>query len=388
MQYIPLPGEPDPAWLSAVLRQAGILSSGEVTAIQIIPTGAFNSITNRLRVRYSPDSTPSAPQQLVLKQNTSQDWSIAAGIDEVSFYQLVREPGDHPPVVPPCYAAAYDPSTGRSYLLLQDLSETHAPPITRDEQISIIKGVPLADYQEAVIDTLAQLHAYWWNHPLQKTGSFAIGYWSLNQERCAQYLVKRRASWEGLLGRLEAEESMWFPRELRKFYEQIFAGLPHYWETYLVPRFQTRKNLTLIHGDTYFCNFLCPKLPATGPTYLLDWQSPSFDIGAYDLVNLLASFWTRTQRQTENREINLLHGYHTSLQNHGVRGYSWDDLVADYQAGLIFWILMPVQDGFDGAGKDYWWPKMQCLLQAFADWNCAEILQASFPFFEGGSICP
>jgi thiamine kinase-like enzyme len=383
MDYIPFHDEPDPGWLSAVLREAGILPYGEVTRIESASTGAFNSKTEYLRVSYSADARLSAPRRLVLKQNTSQDWSIAAGIDEVSFYQLVRKLGSHPEVIPPCYAAAHEPASGKSYILLQDLSETHAPPITRDEQISIIQGVPQPAYQEAVIDTLAQLHAYWWDHPLRKAGPFEVGYWSRDKERFVQYLAKRQASWKGLMARREVTEGAWFPGQLINFYEQLFTYLPQFWEKYLAPRFRAEKHLTLIHGDTYFCNFLCPRIPGAGPTYLLDWQSPSFDICAYDLVNLLAAFWTRAQRQDGNREKHLLRRYHQALQKYGVSDYSWEDLTADYQAGIIFWILMPVQDGYDGASKDYWWPKMRCLLQAFTDWDCAEYLGASFPALEG-----
>ncbi|RPJ38104.1 MAG: DUF1679 domain-containing protein [Chloroflexi bacterium] len=381
METFPFRDEPNPTWLSAVLRQAGILPEGEVTGVEITSSGAFNSMTAHLRVRYSADAPPSAPGRLVLKQNLAEDWSVAAGRDEVSFYQLVQRLGDHPLVIPPCYAAAHDPTSGDSYLLLEDLSETHAPPITRDQQVSIVQGVPLPAYQEAVIDTLARLHSYWWDHPGRDAVPFEAGYWSRSAERFAQYLAKRRAAWEGLLSRPEVSD--WFPRDLHAFFEQLFSGLPQFWETHLKPRFEVGTHLTLIHGDTYFCNFLCPKDPGASPTYLLDWQSPTFDLCGYDLANLLAAFWTRAQRQDGNREINLLRRYHQGLQEHGVRGSSWDDLAASYRAGLVFWILMPVQDGYDGAGKAYWWPKMQCLLQAFADWDCAAVLKANLPFIEG-----
>jgi hypothetical protein len=57
-----------------------------------------------------------------------------------------------------------------------------------------------------------------------------------------------------------------------------------------------------------------------------------------------------------------------------VQDYAWEDLIADYQSGLIYWLLVPLQDRHDGAGKDYWWPKMQCLVVAFREWRCAELL--------------
>lgn len=94
-------------------------------------------------------------------------------------------------------------------------------------------------------------------------------------------------------------------------------------------------------------------------------------------MHLCATFWTPTQRHEHNREQTMLRRYHATLQHHGIQQYSWDDLLRDYQTGLIFWLLMPVQDAADGADKDYWWPKMQCLVAAFREWNCAAMLASS-----------
>lgn len=368
--FISAPDPITPEWLTAVLRQSRVLRSGKVRAVEQETTGAFNSHTSRLFLRYSPDATPEAPIRLILKQNTQEAWAKEAGMEEVKFYRLVASLQDHPAVVVPCHAAAYDEPSGNSYLLLQDLSETHRLPVTRDQQIAIVEGVPPAVYIEAVIDTLARMHAYWWDHELLGTDRFDIGYWSRNAERFGQYLQRRRTAWESLI----ANEKAWFPNDLRELYEQVLARLQRHWEQYLEPRFHTRTNLTLIHGDAYFANFLCPKNPGTGATYLLDWQSPSFDIGGYDLANLCAAFWTPQQRHEEQREEKALRRYHTVLRAHGVNNYSWDDLLTDYQTGLIFWLLMPVQDRHDGSSKEYWWPKMQCLVAAFQEWHCEKLL--------------
>jgi hypothetical protein len=251
-----------------------------------------------------------------------------------------------------------------------DLSTTHRQPVTRDEQISIVNGIPSAVYIESVVDAMAQLHAYWWEHPLLHTDTFYVGYGSRNAERFEQYLRRRTISWQSLI----AGESEWFPNDLRELYEHLLTCLPHYWEQYLAPRFRELRNLTVVHGDAYFSNSLCPKDPATGATYWMDWQEPTFDIGGYDLVNLCATFWTSEQRHEGQREEKILRQYHTTLQAHGVGKYSWDDLLLDYKQGLIFWLLMPVQDRFGGAKKDYWWPKMQCLVTAFREWHCEDLL--------------
>jgi hypothetical protein len=370
MEYIPVPDQPTPAWFTAVLRQSGVLRHGTVTAIDQQPSLAFNSQTDHIRLHYSTESEQGVPTKVVLKRNRPEAWAREAGIEEVKFYNLVASLEDHPPIIIPCYAAAYDETSGNSYLLLQDLSETHAPPLTRDQQINIVEGVPSAVYIEAVVDTLARLHAYWWDHPSLDTGRFSVGYWSRNAERFAQYLQRRSVAWESLI----TQEHDWFPDDLRRMYEQLLAHLPNYWEHYLEPRFRTKTNLTLIHGDAYFANFLCPRDPATGTTYLLDWQSPVFDLGGYDLANLMATFWTPEQRGEEAREEKILQHYHSVLQGYGVKHYTWEDLVTDYRSGLIFWLLMPVQDRYGGAVKAYWWPKMLCLVGAFRDWYCEDML--------------
>lgn len=136
----------------------------------------------------------------------------------------------------------------------------------------------------------------------------------------------------------------------------------------------SRERLTLVHGDTYFANFLAPTAPVGGTTYLIDWQSPSFDVGASDLANMCATFWTARQRHEQHREDRILRRYHDQLAAGGVTDYTLGDLRADYARSLIDWILVPVQDAADGSLPGSWWPKMQCLIAAFRDWTCAAML--------------
>jgi hypothetical protein len=391
MTYIPAPDPITPAWLSAVLRDSGVLAKGTVLSVDIMPTSAFNSATSQLRLHYSTDATPDLPTDLILKRNIPEPWAIEAGAEEVAFYRLVAGLPEAPPAIVPCYAAAYDPASGNSYLLLHDLSATHRHPVTREQLIGITDAVPPADSIERVVDALARHHAYWWNHALLAGGTFEIGYWSRNAERFGLYLQRRRTSWESLI----AQEAAWFPDDLRALYERVLDHLEQHWRRYLAPRFQAMANLTLVHGDAYFANFMCPTFPPdrmrtsadergqaligqAGPisasTYLIDWQSPTFDICGYDLANLCATFWTPEQRQAGQREQKILQRYHAVLRAHGVEDYAWPDLLTDYQTGLIYWLLVPVQDCYGGAGKDYWWPKMQCLVAAFREWKCGDLL--------------
>ncbi len=365
-----IPDPPTPAWLTDVLRQADILQAGEVTAVEQQTSSAFNSQLSFLRLHYAADAGPDLPTRVILKRNIAADWGVEAGAEEVKFYNLVATLPDHPPITPPCYAAAYDQANGDSYLLLQDLSESHISPVTSERHVNIVDIVPAPANLVRVVATLAQFHAYWWQHPLLVSGQFPVGYWSRNAERFALYQERRQRSWAGLI----AEEGDWLPADIRELYEQVFARLPYHWEHYLEARFRTQTHLTVVHGDAYFSNFLCPKPNHTGDTYLLDRQSPVVDLAGYDLTNLIATFWTPAQRHHEGREQKMLQQYYNTLCAHGVTGYAWEDLLMDYRCGLIYWLLVPTQDRYGGAGKDYWWPKMQCLVAAFRDWQCEILL--------------
>lgn len=168
---------------------------------------------------------------------------------------------------------------------------------------------------------------------------------------------------------LEITASDPLPEEVRSGYEACLKLLPRLWEKHLNPRFSSGKQLTLIHGDAYFSNFLVPR-QRPGSTYLIDWQSPQVHIWGEDLANLLATFWTRAQRQEGQREEQALRRFYQTLIAHGVSAYSWNELLRDYRLGLIDWLFMPVWDAANGSSRDYWWPKMHCLFQAFQDWEC------------------
>ena len=70
-----------------------------------------------------------------------------------------------------------------------------------------------------------------------------------------------------------------------------------------------------------------PDNAGRNPTYLIDFDSVSANLPAYDLVYMSATFWTPEQRKEAGREEKLLRRYHNTLQAHGVSGYSWDDLM-------------------------------------------------------------
>lgn len=358
-----------PEWLTEVLLRENALASGQVLAVERIGNPAFNSNVAHLKPIYSAQVGPTTPQRLLLKCSLKEAWAIRAGAREVAFYQQVKRSPNHPPVVVRCYDAIYDADSGKSHLLLEDLSESHVAPVTRDRQISLIDNLPSDIHLKEAVNALARFHAYWWQNTQLGTGIAQIGAWCSDEQHFAAETERRRRVWEALI----ADEADWFPHDLKVMYETILQQLPHLWRRYFQPRLATFSHLTLTHGDGYLANFLCPKEGQSGESYLIDWQSPEVYVGASDLVTMCATFWTREQRAEDGRERKVLEHYHRILQEHGVSGYAWGDLVRDYQYALVDWLLVPLQDRFEGSAKSYWWPKIQCLAQAFEDWNVSEL---------------
>jgi len=353
-----------PEWLTEILHAHDALPQGRVVAITHRGNDAFNSAIVHLSITYSEDAPSTAPQRLFLKRNIEADWGKRAGAREVAFYKLVAPLAEQLPMIIHCYAAEYDKASGTSYILLRDVSETHTPPVTRAQLIAY-EGVPNQVQLEQIVDTVAQFHAFWWQHPLlDKDITGMVQYYS-DQQQTQKF-------WDSFI----ADEGACFPADLRTLYEGALASLPHLWERYLAPRVPTFTNMTMSHSDCYLSQFLCPNTSAPGPTYLVDFQGPDTDFGAFDLVHLFATFWTHEQRKENDREVQMLHRYHEGLQSHGVTNYSWDDLLTDYKVLLTYMLFYPLWDQTDGANKDYWWPKMQCLIHAYQDWECMALWRA------------
>jgi aminoglycoside phosphotransferase (APT) family kinase protein len=335
----------DASWLTSVLRDSGALGDGTVVSVAVRESDAFNSATVFARVTYRGVDPP-LPARLVVKRPSSAEWSRAAAVVEANFYRRLTALSSHPPVVPACLAATDD------CLVLEDLSATHIAPVTRSQSIALA-GVPTMDALDSAVDTLAALHSYWWR---RDPGPFPVATWWGSPHEFDAYARHRLQAWD----RVAAD----VPSPARSVYSFVFSRMDRFGA-----RLESRRigPLTLVHGDAYLSNFLVPQGSA-GLGVLLDWQSPSVDIGALDLANMCATFWTRAQRREHEEPV--LRRYHEAL---GVPDYPFEDLLADYRIGVADWLLVPVQDAADGSRRDYWWPKMSCLLDAFEDHGASSL---------------
>ena len=357
-----------PDRLTEILRREGTLETGHVEAVATCANPAFNSAICHLTVTYSADAPRHAPTALLLKRSLEAEWARAAGRDEVAFYTAARAARDALPMIVPCYDAVYDPITGDSHLLLLDVSASHSAPATRDELIAL-RAVPPRSQLEAVITALAGFHAHWWDHPSLVDGLRDVSGWYGTRDRFDMHVERRRREWDVFLTGAGRE----LPPELLVLYRHLLDRLPGLWERGLGKRVTSGRNRTLVHGDCYLSQFLCPK-HGGGTPYLVDWQGAWIDLPTIDLTHILATFWTPEQRHEEDRERRLLQRYLEILQVAGVNHYDWNQLCFDYRLLLIFMALCPIWDAANGSSKDYWWPKMCCLTASYRDWACAELL--------------
>ncbi len=306
-----------PEWLTAALRRSGELPLGHVRSVERAPNAAFNSAVTHLTVTCAPDAPPLAPTRLLFKGSLTEDWAIQAAASEVGFYELLAGRPEPLPIVPRCYDAAYDGESGTSHLLLLDLSRSHRQPLTRDQLIAG-DSVPSPEHLDWVVEAMARFHAYWWQDTRLGQGVGMVSEWCRDAAHYRRLVERREREWAAFI----ADVGSWFPADVRVLYEHTLARLPRLWPRYLEPRVTTLTNLTLIHGDCYFSNVLVPRNAGSGTTTLIDFQDIGADVGAGDLVNLCATFWTPAQRRDGGREVRVLRRYHAGLLEHGVAGYS------------------------------------------------------------------
>lgn len=350
-----------PEWLTEALREAGILPTGEVIAVEMRANSAFNSAAAHLTVDFSDSAPASVPRALFLKRNITAGWAIEAGRDEVAFYQAMAAHRDHLPMLIPTYAALVDQARSASTLLMPDVSATHAPPLLRDDQING-RSIPDPVALDQAIDALAGFHAAWWERPALRS-QFTITPWTGDADHFEAHVERRRSEWSRFIG----AEGDWFPAHLRDFYEHELGRFPALWEAGLGQAMTTGRGLTLSHGDCYLTQFLCPRLGVTAPTYLVDFQSVCADLPGWDLVHMFAFMWSYEQRRNGDLEMRALRRYHAGLLAGGVRDWGWEDLLATYRIALTVGLFYPIWDETNGSPRSYWYPKLQNIVAAWRD---------------------
>lgn len=319
------PEELTPDALTALTR--GLHAGATVTSVHIVEAknyGEANVSTSArvvIDVRYGP-GTPDLPTRLMVKMSAgggsycSQLHAIYA--NEVDFYNRLR-----PEMVieaPLGLGGQFDSATSNYVLVMEDITSRGAffPSIMDDFSVANV---------QAVLDTLARLHARYWESPRFATDlAWVQTHLAGDVETLMDGLIR-----DGIRGEIAKEK---FKRELigrmGTSEEALHAGVA------AVKRHQATLPQTLLHGDTHIGNvYLLPD--GTGGLY--DWQISVRGFAMHDVVYHITTALPIETRRRAERE--LLGYYRDRLGHHGVRDLpSAETLWLEYRRAAIWGVYI------------------------------------------------
>lgn len=346
------PDQITPQWLTAVLRENGYLQRGNVASLTAQPLDSHAQVALALTLAYSHNASASAPRQLVCKMDSSPAAYSIYG--EILFYtEIAVDMARRGMAVaaPIFYGGAFDHEKREGYLLLEDVSRSHAP---RPE------GSLTQTECALIVDGLSQLHIAWWEHPriiqpdfMRPQGGPLRMAQALDEAGNERHYAMLTSLFAERLTQIGGQLSP----EQQNFCQRVVENWPHLWRE----RTQNGRQLTLIHGDAHYDgNIWIPK-GENGRIKILDWETFKRSIGVYDLAYMFA-YNAATRRQ---HELFILQRYQANIQAAGI-DYDKEQCLADYRLALMMCLFPPLL-----------WPHETALhtaLQACADWNCADLL--------------
>lgn len=323
---MPIPTSPaglTPGYLTDVLRSSGALRDATVTAarVDVVPAGTgFAAQSAHVSMEYDR-AEPGAPSTLFAKLSTTDPQVLARfrtlGMyeTEIGFYRDL--PADGPLRTPRAFTAQYEPESGHSLLLLEDIRHLRFG--------DNLGGVSLDDARAALVG-LARHHAHYWNHAVLST----LG-WLRTPAYDRTYLP---ALVRTLLTAFETRWAAMLPPATLAAARGFTAQVEPWIDTHLAgPR-------TLVHADYRPDNMA---FTPEGDVVAFDWQTARFDAGSRDLAYYLAFGLPVEMRRAH--EPALLALYHQALVEAGVGDYSLDEVRSDYRRSVGSAVLRMISSG-------------------------------------------
>jgi hypothetical protein len=331
------PQDLTPAFLSELvgeLRPGLSVEAVDITKIRNYgeadnATSVSTSVQVAMNVRYKGPSE-GLPTRLLAKMSIPD--SVACSNpeldplfrNEIAFYvRLRREISIETPMG---LGGRFDESTKRYVLLMEDLSPRapHINSMMDDDNVRVV---------ESLLDTLAKLHAGYWESPRFKTDLA----WVENQLDGSIEDMLDGSVHRHILKELEREKfKREFLQETGTSAERLFAeekALKRHWSKY--PE-------TLLHGDAHFGNtYVMPD----GTGGVLDWQLTARGFVMIDVGYLITTALSVERRRCEERK--LLEYYRDRLTSYGVdNAPSIDTLWLEYRRAQVHgfylgWLTAP-----------------------------------------------
>jgi hypothetical protein len=299
------PQEIDSAWLSEALGRERL----ELLASEPIGTGQMSQ-SHRLAFRADGGQEETVVVKLASEDVMSRATGVGMGayMREVAFYRNLAGRIGGP--LAACHLAEYDPNEGWFTIVLEDIRDA-----SQGDQIAGC-GV---DEARVAMGALARLHA-----PVM--GDLAVG--------ASDFLNLPNPLDQSLVSQL-------LPGFLERYGERIEPAHAEVCERFVQSidgwAQEHRPPLGLVHGDYRLDNLL---LGPGGRCVAVDWQTVSWGPAMLDASYFLGGCLHVEDRRASEQE--LLHHYHDTLLELGVRELPWELCFEEYRRLCCHGLLMTI----------------------------------------------
>lgn len=311
----PTPDHLTREWLTLALCDG--VPGAEVVSWTLSARDSGTSSRQRLTVTYNDAGTRAGlPVHLFTKSGPTFKTrlvSAAAGLSriEANFYAQVRPQLDIE--APPTRYSAYDPVTGRQLLIVDDMAQTAGAQFG-----TVLTRTLTKDQAEKVVDTLAALHAAFWEAPLQRR----YGSWLWTSYEFQATLNVTIGAQKRILSGFERGRDVIPPRLFGRRHEVADAMMRSLQINVSGPQ-------TMLHSDVHPGNWYVTRDGGMG---LCDWQCVVQGGWARDLAYALSSGLTIEQRRAWERDLVARHG--ERLADAGITPPTPDDAFLAYRQQL------------------------------------------------------
>ena len=303
-----------PEWLTAALRERGVIRDATVTSLRPERIGAgagFLGQLVRLRAEYSGGRGPAT---VIAKMPTLDPGGreicrlLQFYEREIRFYDGVA-PRIGALRVPKCYFAAMDIEADDYLLILEDITDARIG----DE----VAGCS-AEEAERAVRRLAEFHRGWWETPdLERLEWMPY----INGPATGMSEGSYQQAWEPFLQMFGDRLS---PRMRQVGDEMRTRVIDMLNEMALAPR-------TIVHGDYSLDNIFFSEGDGLA---VIDWQISSRGRGMFDVAYFLASCVEPDVRRAHERRLVEL--WYDAVRSVAGETYSFDDAWEDYRRAVLF----------------------------------------------------